>query len=66
VAAVYGLLMLAHVVFGLFFSLLVVCSVRGMRLALLAALRNPARARADWPVPARVANASSAVLEVAE
>ncbi len=30
VAAVYGLLMLAHVVFGLFFSLLAVCSLRGL------------------------------------
>jgi enediyne biosynthesis protein E5 len=66
VAAVYGLLMLTHVVFGLFFSLLVVCSIRGLRLALLAALRAPARKHAEWPVPARVPNASSAVLEVAE
>ena len=62
VAATYGLLMLSHVVFGLFFSLILVCSLRGLRLALLAALRAPA----DWPVPARVPNASSAVLEAAE
>jgi enediyne biosynthesis protein E5 len=62
VSATYGLLMLSHVVFGLFFSLLLVCSLRGLKLALLAALRAPA----DWPVPARVPNASSAVLEAAE
>jgi Na+-translocating ferredoxin:NAD+ oxidoreductase RnfD subunit len=29
VAAVYGLLMVAHVVFGLFFALTIVCAVRG-------------------------------------
>ena len=53
VAATYGLLMLSHVVFGLFFSLLLVCSLRGLRLALLAALRSSGIARADWPMPAR-------------
>ena len=30
VAAVYGLLMVAHVVFGLFFALSIVCAVRGL------------------------------------
>ena len=30
VAAVYGLLMVTHVVFGLFFSLTIVCAVRGL------------------------------------
>ena len=30
VAAVYGLLMVSHVVFGLFFALTIVCAVRGM------------------------------------
>jgi hypothetical protein len=29
VAAVYGALMASHIVFGLFFSLAIVCSVRG-------------------------------------
>jgi len=33
VAATYGVLMTAHVVFGLFFSLLIVCSARGLALA---------------------------------
>ncbi len=32
VAGVYGLLMTAHVVFGLFFSLVIVCAVRGAAL----------------------------------
>ena len=32
VAAVYGLLMLWHVVFGLFFALVIVCSARGLGL----------------------------------
>jgi hypothetical protein len=50
VAAVYGLLMLAHVVFGLFFALLAVCTMRGLGLYLLAAVRARARAVA----PARV------------
>ena len=30
VAAVYGLLMVAHVVFGLFFALSIVCAFRGL------------------------------------
>jgi len=34
VAVVYGLLMLAHVVFGLFFALTIICTVRGLRLYL--------------------------------
>ncbi len=66
VAAVYGLLMVAHVVFGLFFSLLVVCSIRGLGLAVLAALRAHARSRAESPLTARVSQAPSPVLEVAE
>jgi len=34
VAVVYGLLMLAHVVFGLFFALTIICTVRGLCLYL--------------------------------
>jgi hypothetical protein len=64
VAAVYGLLMVSHMVFGLFFSLLIVCSIRGSRLALLAALRTPARSHAESP--ARVPITPSPVLEMAE
>jgi enediyne biosynthesis protein E5 len=66
VAAAYGLLMTLHVVFGLFFSLLVVCSMRGLGLALWAFVRSPIRSRAERPMPSRVAIAPSAVLEVAE
>jgi hypothetical protein len=34
VAAAYGLLMVMHVVFGLFFALFLICGVRGVGLAL--------------------------------
>ncbi len=66
VAATYGVLTASHVVFGLFFSLLVVCSIRGLGLVLLATVRSTGQARADRPIPARMAIATSAVLEVAE
>src|SRR5262249_30546193 len=39
VAAAYGLLMAAHVVYGLFFSLTTVCALRGLGLYVLAARR---------------------------
>jgi hypothetical protein len=66
VAAVYGLLMLAHVVFGLFFSLLVVCSIRGLGLVLLAWVRSPVPLHAERPVPDRVTRAPAPALEVVE
>jgi hypothetical protein len=66
VAAAYGLLMVSHRVFGLFFSLLVVCSIRGLGLVLLAGLHALARSRAESPLPARVGMAPTPVLEVAE
>jgi hypothetical protein len=66
VAATYGMLTASHVVFGLFFSLLVVCSIRGIGLVLLAAVRSPAPSRADRRLPARMAIAPSAILEAAE
>lgn len=66
VATTYGLLTASHVVFGLFFSLLIVCSIRGLGLALLAWVRIPTATRAARPIPARVAIAPSPVLEVAE
>jgi hypothetical protein len=47
VAAAYGALMTAHVVFGLFFALSIVCALRGawgwMRVPAPAAVRMPAR-----------------------
>jgi hypothetical protein len=67
-AAAYGILTASHVVFGLFFSLLIVCSIRGLGLVLLAAVRSPGPLRVDRPipVPARMAIAPSAMLEAAE
>jgi enediyne biosynthesis protein E5 len=65
-AAAYGVLMASHVVFGLFFSLLIVCSIRGLGLVLLAWARSPEPARADRPIPARVIIAHPPVLELAE
>jgi hypothetical protein len=50
VALVYGLLQVAHVVFGLFFSLAMVCMARGTYLAL--ASRRPS---IDVEVPLPVA-----------
>jgi hypothetical protein len=43
VAAAYGLLLFAHVVFTLFFALTVVCLVRGLGLSLVVWVRRPAR-----------------------
>jgi hypothetical protein len=40
VAAMYGLLQMLHVVFGLFIALAAVCAARGVGLYLLAALRS--------------------------
>jgi hypothetical protein len=57
VAAVYGVLMLMHVVFGLFFALLVVCAMRGLGLYALAALQ--ARARAVAPARAELGGADA-------
>jgi hypothetical protein len=60
VAATYGLLMTAHVVFGLFFSLSIVCAARGAwaYARLLAPLPAPARAPRHLPVPAAAAAAA--------
>ncbi|HEU4713931.1 MAG TPA: hypothetical protein VFS76_20360 [Pyrinomonadaceae bacterium] len=43
VAAVYGLLMMAHVVFGLFFALSIVCAVRGLWMFATQWVRGRAR-----------------------
>jgi Na+-translocating ferredoxin:NAD+ oxidoreductase RnfD subunit len=45
VAAVYGLLMALHVVFGLFFALTVVCAVRGLGVYALNWMQQKARSR---------------------
>jgi hypothetical protein len=41
VAFVYGILMAFHVVFGLFFALTIVCSIRGLNLYLQEWLASP-------------------------
>jgi Na+-translocating ferredoxin:NAD+ oxidoreductase RnfD subunit len=46
VAAVYGLLQVSHVVFGLFFALVIVCAIRGIALY-VTALMKPAPSVAD-------------------
>lgn len=52
VAAAYGILMALHVVFGLFFALAIVSSVRGVGLHALARRRTPAQVGAPpRPVP---------------
>ncbi|WP_405143225.1 enediyne biosynthesis protein UnbU [Sphaerisporangium sp. NBC_01403] len=47
-AGVYGLLVSFHIVFGLFFALVIVCAIRGTALALLAVT---ASARERGPIP---------------
>lgn len=60
VAAVYGLLLTAHVVFGLFFALTIVCVLRGVGLHVQAWLADHARQPAATLVaqPARAASES--------
>jgi hypothetical protein len=57
VAAIYGVLMLMHVVFGLFFALLVVCVMRGVGLYALAFART--RTRAGAPARANLGRADA-------
>ena len=47
VAAVYGLLMVTHVVFGLFFALTIVCAARGLCAFAVRWIRGRARADMD-------------------
>jgi enediyne biosynthesis protein E5 len=47
VAAVYGVLMMAHVVFGLFFALTIVCACRGLCMYAVQWLRSGAREERD-------------------
>jgi Na+-translocating ferredoxin:NAD+ oxidoreductase RnfD subunit len=55
VAAVYGLLVVTHVVFGLFFALTIVCIARGLGLYVLAFLasKSPARLSAQAATASR-------------
>ena len=59
VAAVYGLLMTAHIVFGLFFALTIVCTVRG--LCMYAARWVRGRERQE-PAPVLSPNATASAL----
>ncbi len=45
VAAVYGLLMVMHIVFGLFFALTIVCTVRGLSLHALSWMAQRSRSQ---------------------
>ncbi len=51
VAAVYGLLLVAHIVFGLFFALTIVSAVRGVGLHVLARVVARERPEVAAPVP---------------
>ena len=54
VALVYSLLLMSHVVFGLFVALVIVCVARGLGMYLLACLRSPRPAAGIAPVPGPV------------
>lgn len=54
VAAVYGLLMTLHIVFGLFFALTIVCTVRGLRAYVRALVVRPVQTQPAPPLPALV------------
>jgi hypothetical protein len=67
VAAVYGLLMVTHVVFGLFFALTIVCAVRGMWMLAMPWIRGRARNEVDTvAAPATLSPASTAAAMVRE
>jgi Na+-translocating ferredoxin:NAD+ oxidoreductase RnfD subunit len=57
VAAVYGLLMVAHVVFGLFFALTIVCAVRGIGVHVLAYMAQRVHAKLAVETPVNVMEA---------
>ena len=66
VAAAYALLMVLHVVFGLFFSLFLVCALRGVGLAARAGLRTSPAAAPGVLMPSRAAVPAFAALEGVE
>lgn len=57
VAAVYGLLMVAHVVFGLFFALAIACAIRGLCMFAMRWLRSRAGEKMAVTAPALVREA---------
>jgi len=67
VAAVYGLLMVAHVVFGLFFGLTIVCALRGMGMYARRWLKREQRQEIETVVaPGALSPASTAHAMVRE
>ncbi len=70
VAAAYGILTALHVVFGLFFALIVVCSLRGVGLTLLHILGRESRVlesgRFEVPQPRLATVPADAMLEAVE
>lgn len=54
VAAVYGLLMVCHIVFGLFFALTIVCTLRGLSFYLQAGINQIATNKVLIPAPITV------------
>jgi Na+-translocating ferredoxin:NAD+ oxidoreductase RnfD subunit len=67
VAAVYGLLMVGHVVFGLFFALTIVCTVRGLWMYVCRWLKRHEVAEIDAVTgPAALTPASAASAMVRE
>jgi Na+-translocating ferredoxin:NAD+ oxidoreductase RnfD subunit len=63
VAAVYGLLMVAHVVFGLFFALTIVCAVRGLCTFAVRWIRS--REREETPASLSTTSPASAMVREA-
>ncbi|HEX2271900.1 MAG TPA: hypothetical protein VHH35_20320 [Pyrinomonadaceae bacterium] len=67
VAAVYGLLMVTHVVFGLFFALTIVCTVRGLWMYAVRWIKRREREELDAvAAPAALSSASPASALVRE
>jgi Na+-translocating ferredoxin:NAD+ oxidoreductase RnfD subunit len=61
VAAAYGVLLLAHVVFGLFFALTIVCALRGIGLYAHNFIAHRAKAKDVSNAPTRIAAVSKEI-----
>jgi Na+-translocating ferredoxin:NAD+ oxidoreductase RnfD subunit len=66
VAAVYGLLMMGHVVFGLFFALTIVCTVRGLWMLAMSWAKRREREAITVTGPATLSTPSPASVMVRE
>jgi hypothetical protein len=65
VAAVYGLLLTAHIVFGLFFALTIICAGRGLGLYAQGWATSHAKESATVPADATTATAAAVVVKEA-